>query len=411
MPRRSEVGLVYASGLIQGLALVTFPAANFIFTSARGFGFSASRYGTMFVPQVVLAILGSSLGPSLARRWTLKRVLQAGLAADLLAMTLLAASRLLIDRSDAAYGVLLVATGSLGFGFGAAVMAMNTFVQRFSPGREDRSVLALNALLGAGTALAPLFVAIFIGAGAWWLMPLLVAVVLAGLLLVSLGQPLDVSTGAPPGVSRSAHLPGRFWFYAAAVFLYGIAETLNGNWSGPYLTGEQGISIRGASVALMTFWAMVTIGRVLFATLSAPTTVRWIYAGLPVLLLTAFQIVARANSEAGSIVAFGLTGLGCSAFFPLCISLSGQEFPRLADTMSGGIVAFYQAGYGVAAFGVGPLRDVAGLPFRTIYSLGSLIAAAMFAVAIIVVTHSAQSSAQSGLQTWHVRRPKGHSRA
>ena len=388
MRSRSEVGLIYAIGLVQGLALVTFPAASAIFTSPHGFGFGASRYGLMFVPQVVLAVLASSLGPTLARRWTLKRVLQAGLGANLLAMTLLAASRLLIDRSDAAYGILLVATGSLGFGFGAAVMAMNTFVQKFSPGREDQSVLALNALLGAGTALAPLFVAIFTGAGAWWLMPLLVAVVLAGLLVVSIGQPLDVSAGAPPDASHSARLPGRFWFYAAAVFLYGIAETLNGNWSGPYLTGERGISIRGASFALMTFWAMVTIGRVLFAALSTRTTVRWIYAGLPVLLLAAFQIVAHAGSEAGSIVAFGLTGLGCSAFFPLCISLSGQEYPRLAAAMAGGIVAFYQMGYGVAAFGVGPLRELAGLPFRTIYSLGSVIAGAMFVVALVITARS-----------------------
>src|SRR5215467_4105064 len=192
MPRRSEAGLIYAIGLAQGLALVTFPAASSIFTSPSGFGLGASRYGLMFIPQVVLAVLASSLGPTLARRWTLKRVLQAGLGANLLAMTLLAASRLLIDRSDAAYGILLVATGSLGFGFGAAVMAMNTFVQKFSPGREDRSVLALNALLGAGTALAPLFVAIFIGAGVWWLMPVMVAVAVAGLLFVSTKEPLDV---------------------------------------------------------------------------------------------------------------------------------------------------------------------------------------------------------------------------
>ena len=137
MRSRSEVGLIYAIGLVQGLALVTFPAASSIFTSPRGFAFGSSRYGLMFIPQVVLAVLASSLGPTLARWWTLKRVLQAGLGANLLAMTLLAASRLLIDLSDAAYGVLLVATGSLGFGFGAAVMAMNTFVQAFSPGRED----------------------------------------------------------------------------------------------------------------------------------------------------------------------------------------------------------------------------------------------------------------------------------
>lgn len=384
MRSRSEVGLIYMIGLVQGLALVTFPAASSIFTSSNGFGFGASRYGTMFVPQVVLAILASSLGSTLARRWTLKRVLQAGVGANLLAMTLLAASRVLIDRSDAAYGLLLVATGSLGFGFGATVMAMNTFVQKFSPGREDRSVLALNALLGAGTALAPLFVAIFIGAGVWWLMPVTVAIALAGLLLLSTRVPLDVADGAKEDVSHRERLPRRFWLFAAAVFLYGIVETLNGNWSGPYLTGERGVSVRDASLALTAFWAMVTIGRVLFAALSSRISARWVYVGLPILLAAGFQMVSRAGGEAGGIAAFGLAGLGCSAFFPLCISLSGQEFPKLAAAMSGGIIAFYQIGYGVAAFGVGPLRDFAGLSFQTIYSMGSAVAAAMFVIALVV---------------------------
>ena len=95
----------------------------------------------------------------------------------------------------AAYGMLLIATGSLGFGFGAAVMAMNTYAQRFVPGHEDRSVLVLNALLGAGTALAPLFVAIFLGAGVWWLMPLMVAAALTALLLLSTKVPLEASVG------------------------------------------------------------------------------------------------------------------------------------------------------------------------------------------------------------------------
>src|SRR4029453_6169013 len=149
MPSRSEVGLIYIIGLVQGLALVTFPAASSIFTSPSGFGFGASRYGMMFAPQVILAILASSIGPSLARRWTLKRVLQAGLIADLLAMILLAGSRLLVDVPGAADGMLLMATGSLGFSFGAVVMAINTYAQRFAPGHEDRSVLVVNALLGA----------------------------------------------------------------------------------------------------------------------------------------------------------------------------------------------------------------------------------------------------------------------
>src|SRR5262245_25899190 len=380
MSRRTETGLINVAGLVQGLALVTFPAASSIFTSPQGFGFSASRYGMMFVPQVALAILASGLGPRLAHRWTLKRVLQAGLSADLLAMMLLAGSRWLVDVPGGAYAMLLVATGSLGFGFGAAVMAMNTYAQKFAPGREDRSVLVLNALLGAGTALAPLFVAIFLGAGVWWLMPLVVAAALTALLLLSVTAPLDASRVDVAHAASAEHLPPRFWIFAAAVLLYGVAETLNGNWSGPYLTGERGLSAETASFALMAFWAMVTVGRILFATVSSERTVPWIYAGLPVVLIAAFQMVSHASGQAESVVAFGLAGLGCSAFLPLSISLSGQESPQLAALVSGELMAFYQAGYGVAAFGVGPLREIAGLPFHTIYSWGSVIALAMFAV-------------------------------
>jgi MFS family permease len=110
------------------------------------------------------------------------------MTADLLAMILLALSRLLQDVPAAACGVLLVATGALGFGFGTVVMALNTYAEEFSPGREDRAVLSLNALLGAGTALAPVLVAIFTNLGAWWLLPLTVAAAVAGLLLFSAGN-------------------------------------------------------------------------------------------------------------------------------------------------------------------------------------------------------------------------------
>src|SRR5262249_51822575 len=154
-------------------------------------------------------------------------------------------------------------------------------------------------------------------------------------------------------------------------------------------------SVRGASFALMAFWGMVTVGRVLFATLSSTRTARWIYAGLPVVLAVAFQIVAHAGGERAGVVAFGIAGVGCSAFFPLSISLSGQEFPQLAAVMSGALVAFYQAGYGIAAFGVGPLRELAGLPFRTIYSLGSGVAAVMFVVALAVAVRGRSASRTS----------------
>src|SRR6266536_681886 len=115
MATRTEIGVVYGAAVMQGLALVTFPAAGSVFTSPDGFGFDSTRYGTMFVPQVALAICAAALGPRLARRWSLRRVLLAGLVGDILSMSLLALSRSLIGATDAAFGLLLVATAALGF--------------------------------------------------------------------------------------------------------------------------------------------------------------------------------------------------------------------------------------------------------------------------------------------------------
>lgn len=51
--------------------------------------------------------------------------------------------------------------------------ALNTLTAAFHPDRVNRSVLMLNTLLGLGTALAPVFVAVFVGLGFWWGLPLL----------------------------------------------------------------------------------------------------------------------------------------------------------------------------------------------------------------------------------------------
>jgi fucose permease len=411
----SEIRLIYVTGLVQGLALVTFPAASSIFTSPNGYGFSHARYGALFLPQVLLAIFASSVAPKFASRWSLKAVLLLGVFSDLVSMSLLASSNLLRTSPQIAFGLLLISTTALGFGFGSTVMALNTYAERFFPERSDRSVLVLNALLGTGTALAPLFVAVLLVLGAWWALPILVACTL-GLILVCLwGQPLHIDSSGDVGGGTAAsfsigQLPSRFWLYAAIVFLYGIVETLNGNWAALYLTTERRVSAQGGSLALTSFWAMVTSGRVLFAVLSARFPARWIYGSLPVLLIVAFQAVSRASSQNAGILAFGLSGLPCSAFLPLSISFGGDEFPKLASVMSGGLLAFYQVGFGVAAFGIGSLPEIKGLPLSLVYSWGSAVALSMGILAWFLVRKHPSSgwllvSARSGEQFPEDSRP------
>jgi MFS transporter, FHS family, glucose/mannose:H+ symporter len=377
---RYEIGLLYCAGVVQGLALVTFPAASMILTEPSGFALSSTQYGAMFIPQVVLAIIASAFGSGLARRFGLRAVLQLGLCSDLLAMALLAVSPLLAG-TPTAFVVLSIATGALGLGFGATVMALNTLVEGFSPGNADAAVLLLNALLGVGTALAPVLVALFTGLGFWWGLPLLMVVLLAVLLAGTLSAPLQLPYNAAGG----GRLPRRFWFYAIAVFLYGIVETLCGNWATLYLASERQVSGQNASYALTAFWVMVTLGRVMIAFLDRFVAARWIYLALPLLLAVAFQIVAAAGNAASGIAAFAVAGLACSAFLPFSISFAGTEFPRQAATMSGALIAVYQVGYGVAAFGVGPMRQLAGLDYATVYALGGIVALALALVALLLI--------------------------
>jgi len=392
MARGQEIAAVYGAGVIQGIVLVTFPAVGTIFTNAAYYGLSTTEYGGMFVPQAITAIIASLLGAGLTRKLGGKRVFQVGLTADLLSMALLFVSQFCTGEHALAYGLLLAATTCLGVGFGFTVPAINTFTAAFFPEKIDSAILTLNALLGLGTALAPIFAIIFVGLGFWWGLPVLMSALTLGLLLFSLALPLKdpaqpasaESTGAASGGSK---FPARFWVYAAFALVYGICETMNGNWATIYLSNGLGASVTLASMALTVFWVAATGGRVLFAAIQKWCPPPLTYRALPILLALSFLAIAWTPPAYPflAILFFGVAGLGCSALLPLVISFAQRELTTMTASVAGGMIGFYQMGYGVAAFGVGPLQAVAKLSLGAIYGWTSLVAFGLAALAFIIV--------------------------
>src|SRR5580765_3454724 len=372
---RTEERVVYAAGAVQGIVLVTFPAASTIFTDPDQYGLSNTQYGLLFIPQVVTAITASLLGASIGRRFGTKRVYLAGLACGLVAMLLLIASQFFESNTSVAFPLLLVATAFLGAGFGLTVPSLNTLTAAFHPDGVKSSVLVLNALLGLGTALAPVFVAIFVGLGFWWGLPVLSTLLLTALLVRSLGLPLRTVASAR---ARTAGIPTRFWIYAGFAVLYGVCETVNGNWSQRDMTSKLGASTTQAAVALTAFWAMVTVGRVVFAAIDRWIAVSTTYHVLPFVLAGTFVMISVLPDGAtgAGIAAFAVAGLGCSALLPLTIGFGEEELAGIAAALAGGVIAFYQLGYGLAAFGVGPLLDH-GVSLPTVYAFSALVALAM----------------------------------
>jgi MFS family permease len=389
MARRSEILTVYAAGVAQGIGLVTFPAASAVFTDPQAYGLSSTEYGGMFLPQAILAIVASLAGAGLRNRLGTKRIFLLGLVANLLAMTLLVASRFAMADHPVAYGILLAATSCMGIGFGLTVPALNTFAAAFFPQKVDTAVLALNALLGLGTALAPVFVAVFVGLGCWWGLPILVGALILGLLLFSFGQPLNEG-GAKAVQKRQVRFPARFWSFAAFALLYGICETMNGNWAALYMTRHFGANASLAALALTVFWATVTGGRVLFAAIEKWFPERMVCRILPLVVSGAFLVAALVpkNNPLLGLFGFGLAGLGCSALLPLAISFGQKELTTITASVAGGLIAFYQIGYGLAAFGVGPLQSGAGLDLRVIYAGTAVVAAVMAGLSFAVTRES-----------------------
>jgi MFS family permease len=385
MAQRSEILTVYTAGVIQGIALVTFPAAGAVFTSATDYGLSSTQYGGMFVPQAIMAIVASLLGAGLRSRLGTKRIYLLGLFANLLAMALLGLSRFVMQDHSLAYGILLVATTCMGIGFGFTVPALNTFAAAFFPQKVDKAVLALNALLGLGTALAPVFIAVFVGLGIWWGLPVLVGALIIALLLFSLRQPLNQgeSSGAP--AAQKAKFPPRFWVFASFALLYGVCETMNGNWASLYLKEHFGASTSLASLALTLFWATVTAGRILLAAIGKWFPEPLACRVLPLVVMAACIASAcapKTNAVLG-VATFALAGLGCSALLPLTISFGQKELTTIAASVAGGLIAFYQIGYGIAAFGVGPL-EAWGWDLHRIYGATAVVALALSVLSFAV---------------------------
>jgi MFS transporter, FHS family, glucose/mannose:H+ symporter len=375
----TEQKVLLLAGVMQGVALVTFPAISTVLTGKDGFGLSSSTYGLIFLPQVIAAITSSFLGGVAARRLGAKNVLMLGLGSDALAMAVLLLSTLVMHQQALSLPLLLIATALMGFGFGGVVPLLNTYMAAFQPKRIDQAVLMLNALLGLGTALAPALAALVVGPGIWWVLPLLVLVTAFLLLWACCRLPLIMPEASPQAAeskdqSRRQGAPLVVFLVVAA--LYGLNETLNGNWASLMMSGSLGSAPQQASLALTLFWALVTMGRLLFARFARIFPPRLLLVGLPGLLAVVFLGISRLSpgETTAGLILFALAGLGCSALLPLIISYGEQQLPQLGQSSAGILIAVYQVGYGLAAFGGGAVQEMLHLPMQSLFGWGAILA-------------------------------------
>ena len=374
------------AAVAQGLALVCVPTLSSVLTDARGFALSQTAYGALFVPQSILAVVFSLAGGGLTRRLGMKRVLVTGLAANAVSMALLTSTAALhAAGKPLIFGLLLSATAALGFGFALVTPALDVLAGAFAPPvATDRAVLIVNALLGAASAVAPLLLTVFVGFGIWWGLPLLAGTAMALLGAASTRLPFDVA-GKSAAASRLP-IPARFWLFAGFALAYGICEQMLGSWAPMYVTRHLGAPASFGLIALTLYWAFAAACRVLFALTGSVLAPAIVFRVLPFVLAAALAVLAVLPAGADPFAAaltFAFAGLGISALLPLVISFCEESIAEQATAMTSLVFAIYLVGYGLAAFGAGPLQRLVSLP--ALYGASAVLALVAAGLAFSIV--------------------------
>lgn len=363
---------IYLSGFLVGIALVVFPAAGSILTDSDFHEFSSTQFGSIFIPQIILAILTSLSAPKIAEKIGMKKVMLMGLASLFLATLLLGASNWFME-GNLDYLFVMAGTAALGAGFGFTITALNPFAYNLFPGKETSAVTAMHILLGAGTASAALFLNAFVNQGMWYAAPFAISVMVLLMFLFTLPLPLELPQNENNDTAEGK-IPFKIWLFALAVFLYGACEATLGNWGAIFLEKSGGMSVSKAALGLSIFWGFVAIGRIAFTFYALRFSTKWVYIIAPFIVAFVFFTLPQAEGNSMLMAYMALGGIGLSVLFPLSISSATDQFPKYAAIISGVLVASIQLGTGFSSNVIGYLNERMELTNIIQYSAGYALA-------------------------------------
>jgi predicted MFS family arabinose efflux permease len=95
--------------------------------------------------------------------------------------------------------------------------------------------------------------------------------------------------------------------------------------------------------------------------------------------------VPRAHTATTGILVFAFGGFACSGFFPMTVGYGEATFPTFVELAAGWLIAAYQLGYGLAAFGGGVLQSAVSL--ASIFRIAAVLAAVMAVLAVPIARH------------------------
>lgn len=365
MKRFAASVVLAATGMLQGACLILMGASSLSLKSPQMAALRDDQYGSLFVVMVISAIFASALTQTWVQKWGRPLVYTAGVLFFWGYLIFLYGLALTPGLQMPSYFLLLSANACLGLGFGILCALMNALIVEWYPSNPNIAVTALHSFFGVGAGLSPLLVGYCVLHWDWFaVLNILVStcfvVSLASLSVPFLDTPTDLHVEEQMQgnfiqalIQMDAH--GRH--FLVAILIYGIAESMLGNWSLSYLNEVKGVSLETASTALALFWSFLTVGRMLTSLMMFKFAPRVFYRLLPFAMTVVLFLLVVINDAGVFPWLYIATGLSFSSFFPLSVGLAAESCHRWRSWVSALSVSALMVGVGIGSFAPGLFRE------------------------------------------------------
>jgi hypothetical protein len=376
---------VYFGAVVQGAVGVIFAAYTSIFIAPYHYDLTLPQYGTLFIGQVVAAVL-AAIFVIMGRRLRAKRTVQIGLSCSLVGIAMLVATEW-AKRLPASYPLLLSSAIFVGAGLGLTFPNLRCHGVCLKPLQTRRQILLVNALLVVGMAGAAGYALATWGTSVWWSLPILLGVSLIAEMLLSrsLRAPPDGAPTPPPG----RKIPARFRIYPALALLYGICAVALIT-APSYLTGSDGHSqLPFLALAEVAFWpALVAGSRVVFAIIDGMAS-RQYAASIGFFMIAALLLVLSAvvtSYDVMHVALYLLVAIGCAALLPIDTRPGHEHLAIFPLSVAAGLTALFPAGVGLSRSGLDRMTAVGVSSFKVFISIAVLGAVACILLLPIILS-------------------------
>lgn len=276
----------------------------------------------------------------------------------------------------------------IGVGGGAVEVTINSSAVRMERPGQSHLMSFIHASFSVGAIVGPVVIGLIVSRELPWqgVYRALGLVSLAIALLMALLPFRVLRYGREPGHDGTA-LPALFsrpllFLAFFALFLYVGFETGITNWLSEYFVRVLGTPAPVGAFMVALFWAGILVGRVVLPVAYRGERQAGVLVGLAGLYTVSLVAGLLVHSPGPAGLFFFLASLGCSAVYPIVMTLLGRHFSEAQSVAVGFVTTGGGIGMLVFPLAMAGVAERSGL--RAGFLLYALMGAALFALALFI---------------------------